>query len=79
MARPSRSNMVDPARLDSVQANDTCLQCHSQGRPLHNPIEGKYYDWPLGFMSAKSYKTTGSWKEHELGETTYAFCQPYGA
>ena len=28
-------------------ANDTCIQCHSQGRPLKNPIEGKYYDWPV--------------------------------
>ena len=32
-----------------ARANDTCIQCHSQGQPLANPIEGKYYDWPVGF------------------------------
>ena len=24
--------------------NDTCIQCHSQGQPLANPIQGKTYD-----------------------------------
>ena len=33
-ARPSRLNIVNPARLDSVQANGTCIQCHSQGNVL---------------------------------------------
>ena len=32
-----------------MHANDTCIQCHSQGKPLTNPIEGKYYDRPVGF------------------------------
>ena len=36
-AQPSRTNIVNPARLDSVSANDTCIQCHSQGQPLKNP------------------------------------------
>jgi len=36
-----------------VQANDTCIQCHSQGQPLTNPIKGKYYDWPVGFHMGK--------------------------
>ena len=44
-----RANIVNPARLDFVQANNVCIQCHSQGQPLSNPIEGKYYDWPVGF------------------------------
>ena len=48
-AAQTRANIVNPARLDYVQANDTCIQCHSQGRPLNNPIEGKYYDWPVGY------------------------------
>src|SRR5579863_5914972 len=47
--RPSQENIVDPGRLGYVRANDTCIQCHSQGRPLKNPIEGRYYDWPVGF------------------------------
>ena len=53
---------MNPARLDYVQANDTCIQCHSQGRPLNNPIDGKYYDWPVGFDMGKKlsdYLETG--------------------
>ena len=35
--------------MDYVAASDTCIQCHSQGRPLTVPIEDKYYDWPVGY------------------------------
>jgi Cytochrome c554 and c-prime len=45
----TRETIVNPARLDYVHANDTCIQCHSQGRPPGNPIDGRYYDWPVGF------------------------------
>ena len=45
----TRGNILNPARMDYVSASDTCIQCHSQGRPLTNPIEGKYYDWPVGY------------------------------
>jgi hypothetical protein len=41
--RPSKDNIVNPAKLDFVRANDVCIQCHSQGRPLTNPIEGRYF------------------------------------
>src|SRR4051794_17527091 len=47
--RPSRTNIVNPSRLDFVRANDVCLQCHSQGQPKANPFNGKYYDWPVGY------------------------------
>lgn len=47
---PTRANIVNPETLDSVRGNDVCMQCHTQGRPLHNPIAGKYYDWPVGFL-----------------------------
>src|SRR5580700_12064289 len=40
----TRANILNPARMDEVSASDTCIQCHSQGRPLTNPVEGKYYD-----------------------------------
>ena len=40
--QPGRSSIVNPARLDSLQANDICIQCHSQGQPLKNPIAGQY-------------------------------------
>ena len=41
VAHPTRGNILNPARMDSVRANDTCIQCHSQGRPLITPTEGK--------------------------------------
>ena len=47
--RPTATNIVNPAKLDFVRANDTCIQCHSQGSRCSNPIEGRYYDWPVGF------------------------------
>ncbi|MEP7366403.1 MAG: cytochrome C, partial [Acidobacteriota bacterium] len=40
VARPSSTNIVNPARLDTVQATNVCMQCHSQGQPLANPING---------------------------------------
>jgi len=49
VAHQGRPNIVNPAKLDYVHANDVCIQCHSQGQPLKNPIQGKYYDWPVGF------------------------------
>jgi predicted CXXCH cytochrome family protein len=69
--KPSRSNIVNPARLDSVQANDVCIQCHSQGRPLKNPIDGKYYDWPVGFQVGLNLGDYWRLEDHKLGETTF--------
>ena len=62
----------NPARLDYVRANDVCIQCHSQGQPLANPIQGKYYDWPVGFHVGQN-KLNDVWKleEHQLGETSF--------
>jgi Formate-dependent nitrite reductase, periplasmic cytochrome c552 subunit len=68
---PSRANIVNPARLDYVHANDVCVQCHSQGRPLTNPIEGKYYDWPVGFQVGRSLQDYWQLEDHKLGETTF--------
>jgi predicted CXXCH cytochrome family protein len=71
-ARPAATNIVNPARLDWVRANDACIQCHSQGRPLANPIEGRYYDWPVGFnVAGKSLKDYWELEEHTPGETTF--------
>lgn len=69
--RPSRANIVNPARLDYVQANNVCIQCHSQGRPLTNPIEGKQYDWPVGFHVGLDLKNFWKLEPHNLGETTF--------
>jgi predicted CXXCH cytochrome family protein len=71
--QPVRFNIVNPARLDYVQANDVCVQCHSQGQPLKTPTGGKYkyYDWPAGFQVG--HKLGDFWKlePHKLGETSF--------
>ena len=48
-AHPARGNILNPSHMNYVAASDTCIQCHSQGQPVSNPIEGKYYDWPVGY------------------------------
>ena len=68
---PSRANIVNPARLSSNHASDVCIQCHSQGRPLTNPIAGRYYDWPVGFDVTKNLADFWELEEHKLGETTF--------
>ena len=68
---PSRSSIVNPARLDPVGASDVCIQCHSQGQPLSSPIEGKYYDWPVGFHVGANLKDFWKLEPHKLGETTF--------
>ena len=69
--RPSRSNILNPARLDRVAANDVCIQCHSQGKPLSRPLEGKYFDWPVGFRPGLKLQNFWELEEHKLGETTF--------
>jgi predicted CXXCH cytochrome family protein len=69
--KPSQTNIANPARMDYVHASDTCIQCHSQGQPLKNPIEGRYYDWPVGFQTGKDLKDYWQLEEHKLGETTF--------
>ena len=69
--QPMRSNIVNPTRLDSLQANDICIQCHSQGRPLKNPIAGQYYDWPVGYRAGLKLEDYWQLEDHKLGETTF--------
>jgi predicted CXXCH cytochrome family protein len=71
VANPVRATIVNPAHLDYVHANDTCIQCHSQGQPLSNPIEGKYYDWPVGFHVGLTLSDFWKLEGHTLGETTF--------
>ena len=46
---PTRANIISPARMNYVDANDTCIQCHSQGRTIQETFGGTYYDWPVGY------------------------------
>jgi predicted CXXCH cytochrome family protein len=71
VAQPARDTIVNPARLDYVQANDACIQCHSQGRPPGNPIDGKYYDWPVGFDIGKHLDDFWTLEEHKPGLTSF--------
>jgi predicted CXXCH cytochrome family protein len=68
---PTSSNIVNTARQGYVAASDVCIQCHSQGRPLENPIEGKYYDWPVGYDVTQKLSDFWKLEEHKLGETTF--------
>jgi len=70
-ARPSAANIFNPAKVDPVRANDTCIQCHSQGQPLTNPIAGRYYDWPVGFRVGLNLSDFWALEEHEPGKTTF--------
>ncbi len=71
VAHPAKDNIINPSRLDYVAANDTCIRCHSQGRPPGNPIDGKYYDWPVGFQ--QGLRLVDFWKleDHKLGDLTF--------
>jgi predicted CXXCH cytochrome family protein len=71
IAHPTRQNIINPARLDHVAANDTCIQCHSQGRTLQETFGGKYYDWPVGFHMGLRLADFWRLEERKLGETTF--------
>jgi predicted CXXCH cytochrome family protein len=75
-AHPTRKNIVNPGNLDSVRGNDVCMQCHTQGQPLTNPIpdaHGRYYDWPVGFEPGK--RLANYWKLEKLQYGTTNFYQ----
>ncbi len=67
------TNIINPARLDYVDANDVCIQCHVQGRPLHNPINGQYYDWPVGFHVGLHLEDYWRLEQHRLGVTDFYY------
>jgi predicted CXXCH cytochrome family protein len=71
VAHPTRGNVLNPARMDYVQANDTCIQCHAQGRPLVDPIEGKHYDWPVGYNVGLNLQDFWQLEDHPLGAATF--------
>lgn len=64
MQHPTAKNIVNPANLDFVRGNDVCMQCHTQGRPLANPIDGRFYDWPVGFVPGD--RLVDFWRLEEL-------------
>jgi predicted CXXCH cytochrome family protein len=73
VTRPTRANIFNPARVDPVHGNDTCIQCHSQGQPLTNPIAGRYYDWPVGFRVGLNLSDFWRLDRPELGKTDFLY------
>lgn len=71
VTNPVSSTIVNPARLDFVRGNDICIQCHSQGRPIQTPLNGVYYDWPVGFEPGDRLRDYWILEEHRLGEETF--------
>ena len=65
---PTRANILNPAHMNYVAASDTCIQCHSQGQPLSKPIEGRYYDWPVGYQAGLKLGDYWQLEDHTLGE-----------
>ena len=58
------------------RASTTCMPTNLHpvsfpGQPLTNPIEGKYYDWPVGFQAGMNLANFWKLEEHKLGETTF--------
>jgi predicted CXXCH cytochrome family protein len=72
-AHPTRTNIQNPGRMDYVANNDSCIQCHSQGRPVTSPIEGKYYDWPVGYDIGKRLQDYWRLEPGKLGEASFCY------
>jgi predicted CXXCH cytochrome family protein len=70
-ANPKLVNILNPARQNYVQANDTCIACHSQGQPVKTPIAGKNYDWPVGYRAGLHLADFWKLEDHKLGELTF--------
>ncbi len=68
---PVAGNIVNPATLDAVRANDVCISCHSQGMPRDNPIAGRYYDWPVGYEPGARLSDVWELEQPHLGEETF--------
>jgi predicted CXXCH cytochrome family protein len=71
IAHPSRANILNPAEMDNVASTDTCIQCHSQGQPLQKQIEGKAYDWPVGYRVGLHLQDYWTLEDYTLGQTTF--------
>ena len=74
-AGPRKDNIVNPAKLDFVRANDVCMQCHSQGRPKGNPIAGHYVDWAAGYLPGDRLADHWEMEEQKFGVKDFYYFQ----
>jgi predicted CXXCH cytochrome family protein len=68
---PTKTNVVNPNHLDFARGADVCIQCHSQGQPLENPVAGRYYDWPVGYLPGDRLSDHWKLEEHHLGQESF--------
>ena len=73
VAHPLKTNIVNPRALDYVRGNDTCIQCHSQGRTLQETFASKRFDWPVGFTAGG--RLADYWQLEELKHGVTNFFQ----
>jgi predicted CXXCH cytochrome family protein len=73
IAHPTRNNTLNPGEMDDFASDDICIQCHSQGRPRMGLIEGKAYDWPVGYHAG--LRLADYWKldSPTLGQTDFLY------
>ena len=71
VAHPTRTNILNPDEMDTVASNDTCIACHSQGRPRAGLIEGKAYDWPVGYHAGLRLADYWKLEDNTLGQTDF--------
>jgi predicted CXXCH cytochrome family protein len=71
VAHPMAANVENPSRMDSFASTDTCIQCHSQGQPKTKLIEGKAYDWPVGYQVGKRLQDYWQLENSSLGQTDF--------
>ncbi len=71
VAHPTRTNILNPSEMDDVASSDTCIACHSQGQPLTQQIEGKAYDWPVGYRAGLHLADYWKLEDYTLGQTTF--------
>ena len=68
---PHAPIILNPSQMDDVANSDTCIQCHSQGQPLTNLIDGKAYDWPVGYHVGLHLADFWKLEDHTLGQTSF--------
>jgi predicted CXXCH cytochrome family protein len=71
VTHPTRTNILNPDEMDSVASNDTCIACHSQGQPRAGLIEGKAYDWPVGYHAGLRLASYWKLEDITLGQTDF--------
>ena len=73
VAHPMPNNILNPAEMDDFASDDSCIQCHSQGRPRAGLIDGKAYDWPVGYHVGLHLADFWKLEDNTLGQTDFLF------